>query len=320
MNSNRYLLFIVFSFFVCCSLYLGAFIFQLGVPTKDAGKIERQYTAKTEIVSTYYAKKIALIAGSNVSLGIRCQLVQDELNIPCFNGGMNAGLGIRYLLYRGKEWLMPGDIVLLPLEYEHYMSTGVPGAVQVDYVAAFDVRYLSSLNWLTKFKFAMGISIPRIVEGISNRIKQIEPIDVASESGKPPLPTGDHSFIQELESTPQLKKRISELQPMLLKKTSELTPGMKSIAEFVEWCHQRDITVVATWPNTIWYESYENSVSDSFFNDIIDFYENLSVPVLGRPKDFMYDKSLFFDTRYHLNNEGIQIRTRKTIDLLRSVI
>ena len=45
----------------------------------------------------------------------------------------------------------------------------------------------------------------------------------------------------------------------------------------------------------------------------------MRMPILGTPRDFVYPGSYFFDTRFHLNEQGRRIRTLKMIDLLRSI-
>jgi plasmid stabilization system protein ParE len=47
--------------------------------------------------------------------------------------------------------------------------------------------------------------------------------------------------------------------------------------------------------------------------------ENLEMPIIGTPRDFVFPKTYFFDTRYHLNWDARPIRTREMIDLLRVV-
>jgi hypothetical protein len=44
----------------------------------------------------------------------------------------------------------------------------------------------------------------------------------------------------------------------------------------------------------------------------------LDMPVIGAPRDFVYPKDYFFDTRYHLRWDARQVRTRKMIEELRS--
>ncbi len=46
--------------------------------------------------------------------------------------------------------------------------------------------------------------------------------------------------------------------------------------------------------------------------------EGMKIPVIGSPRDFVYPGSLFFDTRYHLNAAGRELRTQAVIRILRS--
>ena len=46
--------------------------------------------------------------------------------------------------------------------------------------------------------------------------------------------------------------------------------------------------------------------------------EKLRIAVIGTPEDFAYPGTYFFDTRYHLNEIGRRVRTKKLIDTLKS--
>ncbi len=319
MNSAyKYLVFTCSTFLLCCFLYFSIFYFQLGVPTYLSVGIERLYLNKTNYAEHYSQPKLVVISGSTAFYGIRCQTFQEEMGLGCLNGGTHIGLGIEYLLYRGRTWLKPGDIVLLPLEYTHYKSDGVPSDVLIDYVIAFDPEYLNSLNWNIRLKFVMSTSVTRLVEGIINRLTQTNfresyKYEKLLFEGK----NGDNEEIHKTKQTQKLRQFVEELSPLELVNLDYQTSGMKSIVTFVKWCQERNILVLATWPNTILFDAYNSSKSSIFFERIIHFYQDLGVPILGNPQDFMYDKSLFFDSIYHLNNEGIQIRTQKTIALFK---
>ena len=315
--SYKYLVSICLSFFLFCFLYISLFYFQLGIPTYLSVGIERLYVNKTNYAKHYSEPKLAIVSGSNAFNGIRCQSFQAEVGLSCLNGGTHMGLGIDYLLYRGRKWLSPGDVVLLPLEYSHYISDGIPSDTLIDYVVAFDPQYLDSLNWISKIKFVMSVPISRIIEGIRNRLYHIDFHESYQyekslfEGGN-----GDNDYILEVQRTPQMKALIAQITPLKdLRGWVSQTFGLKSIETFVKWCHQRNILVLATWPNTIWFDAYNNPKTDRFFTSITQFYQALNVPILGQPQDFMYDKSLFYDSLYHLNRQGIEIRTQKTIDL-----
>ncbi|MCG5058934.1 MAG: hypothetical protein KA714_13325 [Limnoraphis sp. WC205] len=291
----------------------------MGIPTYLSVGIERLYANKTNYAEHYGQPKLAIISGYNAFYGIRCQSFQTEIGLGCLNGGTHMGLGIDYLLYRGKKWLRPGDIVLLSLEYSHYISDGIPSDTLIDYVVAFDRQYLDSLNWMSKVKFVMSVPIGRIIEGIKNRLAHIDfhqsyQYEQSFFEGL----NGDNDHLYEVEQTPQMKAFITQITASKdLQGWVSQTSGLKSIDTFVKWCHQKNILVLATWPNTIWFDAYNDPKTEQFFTSIIQFYQALNVPILGQPQDFMYDQSLFYDNNYHLNRQGIEIRTQKTIDFFK---
>ena len=103
----------------------------------------------------------------------------------------------------------------------------------------------------------------------------------------------------------------------VLRGTIQSTYGMAAIEKFVHWCRDNQIQVLATWPNTIWFDSYkEPSVQDAF-ESIKKNYESLDVPIVGKPEEAMFDMSLFYDSAYHLHDRGVRVRTEQLISSLR---
>ncbi|NEP48603.1 MAG: hypothetical protein F6K65_07100 [Moorea sp. SIO3C2] len=93
------------------------------------------------------------------------QQYKPALNLPVVKTYLiYAGLGIDYILTRARSWLKPGDLVLLPLEYEHYTDDGKPTAALINYLLARDPKYLLSLNLINQFSFISGIPLKRVQE------------------------------------------------------------------------------------------------------------------------------------------------------------
>jgi hypothetical protein len=93
--------------------------------------------------------------------------------------------------------------------------------------------------------------------------------------------------------------------------------GVGAIRDFVGWAKANKVTVLATWPNTIYFPSYE---SDPGFARIAAFYASLGVPVIGDPSISWLPREFFYDTQYHLNIEGILLRTDRLIQALQAVL
>lgn len=309
-SSYKYVVSIGLTFSLCCFLYFSFFYFQLGVPTDLSADIERLYLNKTNYAENYSKPKLVVISGSNGFYGIRCQTIQEKMGLGCLNGSTHMGLGIEYLLYRGRTWLKPGDIVLLSLEYSHYESNGVPSDVLIDYVMAFDPKYLNSLSGKAKLKFVMSASVTRLVEGIINRLTKTDfKVSYKYEKLLFEGKNGENDRIHEVKPTQNFRQIIEELKPLGFGNLDIYTSGMQSIATFSKWCKTKNILVLASWPNTICFDAYNSPDSNILFTKNIQFYQPLNVKFLGKSQDFMDDKSLFYDNPYHLNNDGIEIRT-----------
>ena len=64
---------------------------------------------------------------------------------------------------------------------------------------------------------------------------------------------------------------------------------------------------------------YQDDVLErTFYSDLPLVAREHGLVYVGNPRNFMYDKSLFFDTEYHLSAEGRTLHTRKLIALLGS--
>lgn len=305
---------------VCLVVYLAAIFYQLGVPISERNSsIHHVYTFKTNLMRLTEQPKLLIVAGSNANAGISCQTIQATTGVSCLNGGVHAGIGLDYLFARARTWLNPGDIVLLPLEYNHYLYNGIPNERFIDHILAHDPQYLRSLDFSSQVRFLTGISFKRLGQGIFARLTRSQVSQAiaitAEEVNKNKY--GDNTHQREADITPELRERIANLEPLPIGGYLKSSYGLKEIAKFVNWCQQHQIKVLATWPNTIWFDYYQQPQPQAFFQSIEDFYRNLDVPVLGQPESAMYDKSMFYDTIYHPHDRGKLQRTKELISLLR---
>jgi hypothetical protein len=272
------------------------------------------YKIKSAIANSIKTSKIVVVSGSNALFGISCQMIQEESGVPCVNGGTHGGLDIEYILNRSRSWIKPEDTVLLSIEYDLYEHDSTPRNILVDYVVARDPKYLFNVDLITQVPFLSGISFDRVIEGILNKSNPPKPKQTGYQA-KTLNQYGDETNNRKADMTEKQLKMNADLRPQ--KNAIKSTYGMEKINEFVKWCKTNRIQVIAIWPSTVWYDLYKETSQQDFFQSLEDFYKNLKVPILGKPRDFMYDKSMFYDTNYHLNDIGMRYRTKQLIDLLK---
>lgn len=307
MSYQKYFKAALFSFGLSCLAFVLVALYQIGAPTESSRWIYEVDTIKREFSDSIKTPKLLISSGSNSLFGISSQLIQQETGVATVNAGLNAALGVDYILHRAKALAKAGDTVILPLEYELYTKSETSD-VLVDYAFARDAQYLLSRPWLIAL-----LSFERLKLGLSARFHTPSKITLGYQS-KTVNRSGDETNNQESERTREQLKQIDAVQPIAISKPP--APGFQNVRAFANWCNQRKIRLLATWPSTVWFEVYTEPDYQQYFQVFEDFYRELGVTVLGKPDDFMYDKSLFYDSAYHLNDRGMRQRTQQLINLL----
>lgn len=318
MLFKKYLIKVLLGFLISTIVFLSFVSFQIGSPTESSRWISEINTIKSRIAESINKPKLIVVSGSNGLFGISCQMIQKETEFPCVNGATSAGLQLDYIVYFARSLASEQDIVLLALEYGMYKYDGKVSDVLIDYVLARDPDYIISSNLIRKIRLLGGMSFKRLTKGI---IAKFQPPKKRKDGYQSNTidDYGDETNNSEANMTEYHYQRVASEQPMqsLLEGgyfTS--TTGMNVIKEFVNWCRQNNIKVIATWPNTIGFEEYAKPETEKYFQSIKDFYQSIEVDILGQAQDFMYDRSFFYDTIYHLNDRGTRRRTQKLIELL----
>ena len=91
------------------------------------------------------------------------------------------------------------------------------------------------------------------------------------------------------------------------------------LAGFLEYCDRRGIELLLGWPATVRNPHLEASMGtvQQHMEEIADRVRAIKFRTLGTLEDFILDKQYFFNTNYHLNEEGRRIRTEKLLPYLR---
>jgi len=93
------------------------------------------------------------------------------------------------------------------------------------------------------------------------------------------------------------------------------------LEQFVDWCRRENVQVLFVPSTLMWHESYRSDSREAeFYVQIPKEVRKRGWTYVGEPYDFMYDKSLYLNTNYHLIDEGRKMHTQKLIDILQGQI
>ena len=120
--------------------------------------------------------------------------------------------------------------------------------------------------------------------------------------------------------TPARKANVlKERSRTLTQGIADNSDSWEILRSFVNWCREREITVLATWPNICYWPDYESSPHYCKTLDTIkSFWDSQNIPVVGTPQDAMLNEKYFFNGMYHLFEEGVVERTSILTEILNS--
>ncbi len=313
MKSFNYLRAVCLGFLVAAILFISLVVYQMGAPTPTSRWIDELNTLKSTYAQSIKIPKLLFVSGSNTLYGVSCQMITQETDIPCVNTALTQELGLDYILTHARRLAKPGDTIILPLEYQLYLADRTPSELSIDYVLAYDPDYLQFADLFTKINYIGGVSLPRLTAGILAKVTGKIP-----RSGSYENRINQNGDITDNDRLTEKEYRLIErFQPFNLNEYQLRSYAQKTIGEFMQWCDRHQVRAIATWPSTVYFEEYQQPGAQAFFESIKNLYQTLNVPILGTPEEFMYEKSLFFNSVYHLSDRGRTQRTRQIMDFFR---
>jgi hypothetical protein len=215
-----------------------------------------------------------------------------------------------------KKVLRTGDIVILPLEYSHFLYQGEYSTTKSFYIRTYDIEYFRSLPLAEKAADILQTSpddfILSLTEQLTSKampsISDKQSLDRINENGDSIINIGNK------------KDSLANILPIDIQKEAFVeTLGLKTIKDFNTWCLNNRIKLYVTFANTVYFKDYENQEYRIYFKNLLKYFAENSISTIGTPYDFFYDVSFFFDTQYHLNQEGVTLRTNQFIARMKAI-
>jgi len=305
----------LFLFFISwCALVFG----QVGRTTASSQWVFDVYAKKSAISKSIKEEKVIIVAGSNALFGCDSKMISEAFKKPVLNFGVNAGVLLPYTLYKAKEVINKGDTVLLPLEYPMYNYKGVPNSQMIDYIFARDIDAFFTLSLKEKFYMLWDITLKRVYEGYTS--KTSKPV----KSGLYGAHNVDENGDQTGATLQTKSKAISaELDVLVANKYGEKfdrdSLGFKYLKEFVSWCETKGAKCIFMPSTLMWFDSYKTDKKERwFYENIANVARSKGWKYIGEPYKYMYDKSFYFNTDFHLVESARKVRTTQMILDLRS--
>ncbi|MEX1377730.1 MAG: hypothetical protein AB1Z23_09720 [Eubacteriales bacterium] len=291
-------------FIIILSLIISIpYIIILALPPVYSSSYTAAIIDKYERLKSIDEPKIIMIAGSNYSFGIDSETIEEAFGMPVVNMGLHISYGMETVFSYVKNTINEGDIIILGLEYDVSME-GVSGLMcnsienNLELLSMVPVNmYLQTANdylhyGKDKIKI-LSTEGERIYQGLYSRaaFNQYGDIGYSCENNKM-----ENGYLADSK--------------ILITPNDSLVEMINSVNKLNNYIRKKGAYMYYSFPSV-----NELSLEDeSNIPTYLDFLKNnLKVPIISEISDYIFESKYFYDTNYHLNDEGTRLRTQLLI-------
>ena len=274
---------------------------------------EQHYTAslldKVERIKSIEEPKLVLIGNSNLAFGIDSQQLEEAIGMPVVNMGLHGGLGNAFHEEMATLNVTPGDIYIIC--HTSYSDEGIPSDPSLLWITIENHKELWPL--------LRTEDIPGLVNAFPDYLKKCATRWGDGDKNKTPnFEYYNRSVFNLYGDVSKSRENYQLSEDELNNIQTNIKPEINNICidrlnKLNEYLSSNGATMlVAGYPILV-----SDQADPDFANYIESFEQNLQESldcrVISEYKDYFYTMPYFFDTTYHLNDEGVRLRTEQLI-------
>lgn len=291
---------------VCCVIIILFILFYFVMPQYSTSYLA-SFQDKLEREERITEPKIILLGGSSVTYGFDSEKIEEVFGMQVVNMGLHAGIGQTICMDLAKGGIKQDDIVVvLPEKFDQTgLIDGVRGWIMME-------------NHPALWKKLPVSYLPELAKGFPTYIKKALQLWVSgtgnmhSEVGLRRESLNDYGDISETGKENVIASGFYEADSFTTTADSRFIQFLNDYNEFVK---SKGAVLVLAAPPIMGEPSINDVNQIELMED--ELRERLDVPVITNFKDYYYPKEYFFDTNYHLNDNGRNIRTMQFIEDLK---
>lgn len=289
-----------FIFKIIIFLAILGFLFFLGIfiPATPASKNNMLAfkIQKDSLLRATESPRIIFVGGSNLVFGLNSQIIKDSLRVNPINNGLVINVGLIYMMNDVLPYIRKNDIIILAPEYQLYFGKLSYGGNDLfRLLMDVDRKGFRHLEFNQYLSFARSAPIY-----VLNKFKyQNYFINDENIYGKDIFNKyGDSEFHWSFDY-----REFEKFKPINSSFNREV---LKKIGLFEKEVKSKGAKLFVTFP----------SCQQSYLEDILSNVEKVQnelkssgFDVIGTPRRYSFPDSLIFDSPYHLNKKGVDLRT-----------
>ncbi len=328
-----------FVFFFVIYVFSAYSLFGLDRNTKAEWWVNDAYKYKKYIAERILQKKVIVAGGSNVLFGIDSETLSETVGFPVLNLATHGAHDIRFYEYQIEKHTKEGDIVVLPLEFEFYERTTKFSNWQANNYLSWGKDFFIWMPIVSKFQFIHALDPKMVFTGLSSKLFGGDDSILVDESTIVDRITElnntegekwrDYSYesltiygdmnVGERVMNSRFQNENTLHYKIIESPTADFISSVLRIKRTIE---DKNATFVLTWPATIKNAAFnfENRLINKKILSLKDSLTSNGINMSCHPASFNFKFSYFFDSVYHLNNMGSQVRSINLANCIKNEI
>ncbi len=272
---------------------------------------------KANLLATVPSPRIIIFGGSNIAFGIDSQFMERELGIPVINDGLHVALGVAPLV-EIKQYIRPGDIIIISLEYYNFTDeTTFYGQPQylADWIELSPKRIWDIRNPIRQMPLIYTIMLQRKINRELQYFLYGSSLNVTRGFYRGDKFNEYGDFIGHLGANNNAHFEIdNSVYPV-----NNMDEAYVFLESFNQFARSQGAAV--------FYEAQPHRQTNcdlTGIKNIRNFFNRLrnktTIPLLTDLDNLCLPDSYFYDTPYHLNEQGREVRTERLIASLKSAL
>jgi hypothetical protein len=258
--------------------------------------------------------KILFLGGSNLSFGLNSKEINEAFQRPVMNMGIHAGVGLKYIVSSTKPFIRENDIIVVVPEYENFYSDNFYGEMEL-VSSVFDIhsegkKYIDAKQWLFLLQYVPVYAAKKIRNAIGSVFSKTD-TSVSIYHRRSFNSFGD-AFLHW--SLPDQDFAIAH-KPKDKESVNPEVVGF--LADLKKYVIEKKAKLIIL-PPVIEQQSFLNlgEVIAKIESDL----NKADVSFAAMPASYSYNRKYFFNSYYHPNKKGVDLRTAQVISDLKKIL
>lgn len=265
---------------------------------------------KDQLLENTPSRRLIMIGGSNLSLGVDSHEIQERTNLNPVNTAIHASIGLKFMMDQTKDYIQPGDVIIISSEYVQFFNLYAYGGDEllrtVLDVDRSGINDLNTLQWIRIIRFVPKYSI--------SKLKPSEYIFRKSKAPNVHLRSSYNEY-GDVDVHWSLEDEIFGPYPSITGFFNQQV--IKDLQAFDFYVTEKGAKLYITYPG-LGEDTFNNI--EKQIRRVEDALINSGLTIIGTPDRYLIPQEYLFDSPYHLNRTGVDYRTNLLIEDLLSVL